>query len=865
MRTNRVLLLILTGCFIFSLLAVQPAFAEESVSAVPVTLNVNYKNNIQDTFYRSGDQLLADVSIIAKITRCEISKEGNKTILRHAGYMRVITLDPDKQTLAETNDGGDTFDSHSMKIVIDGDKTLVPAYLLLTYLGATVSFDDDKNVVCVDMPETTFWESLSFVFEEKMAVSQIDNSGMKLFLDNIVDFVNPGGKGVNEIISGSYKKDAIYAAVEADTLKYDSVKAAASKRTEKNNDVVESFKAWKTVASDAFDYAFLLDDARFMRIAMLDDKLDRMSGYIGYFDDNPFRDKVSEITGNVGAAVDGALLGFDIVNTVYERTNANEAAVKALNSTISEETLRAAANPAVAPDYLSTGEAVSGTLSSPSKTQLDTALEKVSKFLADKIGEQVIKKLAGGSGAIAFELGGIVAKAIGYSPAGKYTPFAEMPKAEYDRMAILAADCHEQTWKIYSGLGDKLIQEKCHNQDTLNRFYYSYLLLLRYSLIWHESGINYNAYAPHGEANVQWFSNRADAVAKAIYDLELCSVSAVPIVSELTGDAAGFDREVRESVEYGNTPGNIANGGRAAIKGGMIYYSKYSLDDGADDEQWEKAHHGLYKMRADGTGEEKLSDDGAVCINVIGDRIYYCDTSDGYKIYTMKTDGTDVKKLGDDRAYCLNVVGNRIYFSNRSDGGRIYTMRTDGDERKMLSEVFADGIIVVGDRIYYCNESDEDNLYTMKTDGTGVEKLSDDGASRITAVGDRIYYVEYSDFSEPVWSARLCSINIDGTGREILKDSTYSMSNNVADDWIYYSTFSVGDENALWGGTYSMRTDGTDDKRLSDDFIDNINVVGDWIYYLKYNVQGLDDGRLVLYPERSYIMRADGTDRRLLD
>jgi hypothetical protein len=85
---------------------------------------------------------------------------------------------------------------------------------------------------------------------------------------------------------------------------------------------------------------------------------------------------------------------------------------------------------------------------------------------------------------------------------------------------------------------------------------------------------------------------------------------------------------IRETVnEYGNTPGNIINGGYAAIQGDWIYYNNAS-DDGK-----------LYKIKTDGSGRQKLNDDVSSYINVIGDWIYY--TDDIGNICKIKTDGSE--------------------------------------------------------------------------------------------------------------------------------------------------------------------------------------------------------------------------------
>jgi hypothetical protein len=203
--------------------------------------------------------------------------------------------------------------------------------------------------------------------------------------------------------------------------------------------------------------------------------------------------------------------------------------------------------------------------------------------------------------------------------------------------------------------------------------------------------------------------------------------------------------------ERGNSVGNIANGGYAAIQGDRVYYC---------------INNRIFSMHTDGTDRRSLDSGSARAgyLNVVGDRIYYSNFSDGGKIYTMRTDGTDRRKLNDDDSWDLNVVGDRIYYSNVSDGSKIYTMRTDGTDQRKLNDDASGNINVVGDRIYYSNVSDGDGgTYSIRTDGTDRRKLSDERFVAINVVGDWIFYSASSDSGGGFYSIRT-----DGTDRRFM-------------------------------------------------------------------------------------------------
>ena len=66
--------------------------------------------------------------------------------------------------------------------------------------------------------------------------------------------------------------------------------------------------------------------------------------------------------------------------------------------------------------------------------------------------------------------------------------------------------------------------------------------------------------------------------------------------------------------------------------------------------------------------------------------------------------------------------------------------------------------------------------------------------------------------------------------------------------WIYYQNYS--DNNKL----YAIRTDGSGRKKISDDIIVDINIVGDWIFY----------SSKVKSPYDTCAIRIDGTGKHLV-
>jgi hypothetical protein len=545
----------MVGCLAAALIVTSgltpAAKAADSFTDFPVRLNVNYGETTEETFYQADGQVFADIRLMARLTRCAVSRQGDDYVLKHAGAIRTVTFNPNNQTIDESLNSGGTSRTQSLRILRADETVLVPAYSTLTYLGATVEFDPATGTVEVDMPRVTFWEAFEFLLvSDGWQVYEMGDHKLELILDNIIDFINPGGSSIFDLISGARQKDAIYAALDADPLAYDSARTKAAENLDSMNAMIEQIKAANTAGQNAVDLAFLLDDARFLRIVRnrMGDQAERVLAYIDYFDQAEFRSRVSEIANGAADAADAVLLAADIATTIYDRVNASATAKEALKSTLSRDTLQRAGNPPLNGDYVRRANEVSATLSSVGVTMIRTALEKSASFFADKASDAAIKALSSGSaGMIAYELSGLVQDAVLVSPIGKYTPFAEVPKAEASRMGILASEYAAQTLDVLNGLRDRVIQDQGRDQQTLNAFYYSTVLLLRYSLVWHESWAEYNRWVKGGDTRIKWFQDGANTVAGTIFDFETCSVTAIPDLADLADRAADFDAEVVQS------------------------------------------------------------------------------------------------------------------------------------------------------------------------------------------------------------------------------------------------------------------------------------------------------------------------------
>lgn len=264
----------------------------------------------------------------------------------------------------------------------------------------------------------------------------------------------------------------------------------------------------------------------------------------------------------------------------------------------------------------------------------------------------------------------------------------------------------------------------------------------------------------------------------------------------------------------GNTPGNIASGGYAAINNDRIYYCQ--RDD-------IKGLYGIYSMDTDGEDIQNLSDDKAGYINVIDGRIYYINLAndDSCGLYSMQTDGSDRQKLSDDGARYMTVADGWIYYSNADDGGKLYKLKTDGSERVKLNDDNSESVNVVGNRVFYVTHADGDSF--------GESSFSEDN------FGER---------------AEVYSVSVDGYD----KSDVIEAANQIcidAENEAYY-TISCG-------SMYMMDADGQIAFNSSREHISGFTVAGDRIYFIEEEPGENETSDLDLSDPGIYMMYADAS------
>ena len=267
---------------------------------------------------------------------------------------------------------------------------------------------------------------------------------------------------------------------------------------------------------------------------------------------------------------------------------------------------------------------------------------------------------------------------------------------------------------------------------------------------------------------------------------------------------------------YGNTAGNLANGGHAAMHDRKIFYShgEYVYSPSSST----LMYSGIFSMNTDGSDLIKICDDKAYQLNVIGDYIYYINYGDNLKIYRIKTDGSDRNVVSDEYTNCLSAFNNKIYCAQ---SGGIYSMNTDGSQRVLLHEgsPLLFNFNVVNEKIFYIeNGYASRDIYCMDTEGNDWQSITtNEYIVFMNVVDDFIYFCGQGN--------GLYRMDTDGTNRIELYSDYLGSCFNVSENNIFLNKAYL----------YAINTSGQDLRQLSDFSImitGSINVVGDTIFVM---------------------------------
>lgn len=298
-----------------------------------------------------------------------------------------------------------------------------------------------------------------------------------------------------------------------------------------------------------------------------------------------------------------------------------------------------------------------------------------------------------------------------------------------------------------------------------------------------------------------------------------------------------------------------------------IYYIGYNYEDNSS---------GIFKSNINGTNKQQIVSGAASFLNILENKLYYCEGLDGGNLCTIDKDGHNKKVLIQGNIAYPNLVNGWIYYINLLDNSSIYKAEIDGSCNIIINTKSAKCLNVDNNKVYF---SDEYYGYFMNHDGSFENKLYNRPADNILVSEDNIYWLRrYYDVYKQDKDSMLSNLVYEGSedsGVGLQNDMLIISIQNEITSSIRRYDISTGKNDVIdiqdafnieevrYPYVYYKQDGGGKllryniDTKLSEIIIPERfsivwNIIDDWIYYEEY--EGL------------YRVKTDGTNRmKLLD
>jgi hypothetical protein len=245
------------------------------------------------------------------------------------------------------------------------------------------------------------------------------------------------------------------------------------------------------------------------------------------------------------------------------------------------------------------------------------------------------------------------------------------------------------------------------------------------------------------------------------------ALAALAVAALMAGCSAVYKPEIAAVNTDGNTPFNIAVGGRIAWQDGYTY--SYQTAN-----RWNQGE-GLYCAMLDGKDSRKLDGGRIGSINAVGDWVYYVrlqkDSQTG-SLYRVMSDGSGQKRLLDGCRSVL-VTANTITYIGAD--GRLYRADTESLQPSAFAGQGVEDYSIDKSTLYW---RQADGIYAMAQGGGTPKQLVTDKTSAWCVADGQLYWAAYDTAAgsntvsiKDLSTGKTSSFKL--AGKEILRLSPY--------------------------------------------------------------------------------------------
>jgi hypothetical protein len=826
----------------------QPASQQSEAKRYSINLASTELGKASLYIYVQDDTVFMDLDDVIKMTRTTKEVKDNIITLKHG--TRSITLDTSAQTLEESEL---SIKVNDYKILNTSNKILVPAFSLLTYLGAKYSMKGD--LLYVSMPAYTLWEATDFdTSKYNVDISQIWGSEKdietRLYCDVIMQMIY----GVGVFGSVDYIiKDAMYSVLDVDMYGYSSVQEENA-RFLQNIEAIYSYEDLGESAASLTESAdFILQNS-----GLLKDYLEYGSSVNKDVAEMVLgTQKINDISKSLDSAngmMDAGLFFTDIFVTVSNRANYTKDTVESMLTFINQYKT---SFPEEYQDnsYYQAGNRISLTLKDDYNRFVITAAEESLGFIADQVASKGMGMLLTGS------MAGINSVLLAVNVAKFVTGMLHkefIASTDSDMKALLLTDLQALSYKTLYSCSQDILTKKDYSRKALETYRQLWIYWIKTTMAMNDYMIDvYEFDKQIGSADI--LKNRNEALALQLYKLSYCTVADISDPSAIY-QGKEFDKQIdfsnlhevaqdAESVDYMDAAALYIT------ESGFYYIGSDEYGDG-----------GLFRYNEQTGLTDKIAADCDAFV-VSGQYIFYnenvypnYDSPDGSliggQLHRCNTDGTNDRTVGSIRTTSFAYYNNHIYYHDLDQlDGCLYMCDLEGGNPTKLFP--NEGSLRAYDSTVYIN--DETGIFAASGDGTNKEKISDINMSSIGIYGDILFgtkpIIEEPQYVYIVMKYLKSENGMDYTERKVIPP-TYSQISVARDSngTIYYTALNdsqAGDPFSKYVTLF----------RYNPEIHDSIPIAAispwgsiqsskEWVYYIKDgDIFGIDSSNNERYFE----------------
>lgn len=174
--------------------------------------------------------------------------------------------------------------------------------------------------------------------------------------------------------------------------------------------------------------------------------------------------------------------------------------------------------------------------------------------------------------------------------------------------------------------------------------------------------------------------------------------------------------------------------GVISLSGNYVYYQRYSNEDAFS----------FYRIKIDGTEDERLSDAGFYPASVYDKKLYYVNATDDHNIYCFNPAAKTASLFYVGNTYMADMQGTYLYYIDLDNNYSLVRADTNTKEVEVLVDGKEMGKCIYynlyGNKIFYHVEGEEPALYRMNCDGSGNELISYGNITNISCTSNYTFF-----------------------------------------------------------------------------------------------------------------------------